>query len=285
MSRMRCATLTPLPSFMREPASKSVRAIATRRTGVRRTTSSNFPAFSSSLLAMADLSAITAHAADFFSFGAFARDFLARREGLAMLVLEGRDSTAEAVAFRTAGIGDFKVFDFERATKRPDSTPTKVAFSLAFARDAKVPDIGYFACGQRHPENFWNSAFQEHANTANGIAGVVEVADNPTEHGQFFGAFTGEKNVKAVSGGIALKTPRGDIEVIEPSTFVRRFGGAPPDTSRSARLGALRLTVRDMATVRAVLQAGKVDFTEPTQQLVVGPDTAMGATLVFERAG
>ena len=104
------------------------------------------PGFFIELLAMANLSTITPHAADFFSFGAFARDFLACREGLAMLVLEGHDAAAEAAAFRAAGIGDFKVFDFERDAKRPDGAPTKVAFSLAFARDAKAPDVAYFAC-------------------------------------------------------------------------------------------------------------------------------------------
>jgi catechol 2,3-dioxygenase-like lactoylglutathione lyase family enzyme len=237
------------------------------------------------LLAMADLSAITQHAADFFSFGAFARDFLACREGLAMLVLEGRDPAAEATAFRAAGIGDFKLFDFERGATRADGTPNKVAFSLAFARDAKAPDVAYFACTQHYPENFWNSAFQEHPNTASGIAGVVQVADNPSEHRQFLSAFTGEGNVKTISGGIVLQTPRGAIEVIKPAAFVSRFGTAPPETSRGARLAALRLSVHDMATARAVLRAGRIDFTEPVQQLVIGPETGMGASLVFEAAG
>jgi hypothetical protein len=243
------------------------------------------PGFFIELLAMADLSAIAPHAADFFSFGAFARDFLACREGLAMLVLEGHDAAADAATFRSAGIGDFKVFDFERAAKRPDGAPTKVGFSLAFARDANARDVGYFTCRQHYPENFWNSAFQEHANATSGIAGVVQVADNPSDHGGFLAAFTGASNVNNIAGGIGLKTPRGGIEVIQPSAFVNRFGAAPPDTSRGAQLAALRLTVRDMATTRALLQAGKIDFTEPRQQLVIGPGVAMGATLVFERAG
>ena len=113
----------------------------------------------------------------YFSFGAFNRDFLARAQGLSMLVLEGRDSAAEAAAFRAAGIGDFDLFNFERDAKRPDGTPTKVGFTLAFARDVQAPDIGYFTCQQHYPENFWNPAFQQHANGAIGIAGIVLVAD------------------------------------------------------------------------------------------------------------
>jgi hypothetical protein len=40
-----------------------------------------------------------------------------------------------------------------------------------------------------------------------------------------------------------------------------------------------------MAAARAVLQAAGVAFTETMQRLVVGPDAALSATLVFETAG
>ena len=94
-----------------------------------------------------------------------------------MLVLEGRGG-ADAEAFRAAGIGDFDLFEFEREGKRPDGTPVKVAFALAFALTPAAPDVGFFTCLHRHPENFWNPAFQVHANTAAGVAGVVLVADD-----------------------------------------------------------------------------------------------------------
>lgn len=236
------------------------------------------------LLALADTSGIVPHTERHFSFGAFNRDFLAQGQGLSMLVLEGRDSVAEAGAFRAAGIGDFDVFNFGREAKRPDGAPVQVAFSLAFARDPKSPGIGYFTCRQHHPENFWNPAFQGHANGAAAIAGVVLVADRPQDHGDFVTAFV-DASVVATSSGIAAKTPRGDIEVMQPAAFARRFGVAAPPTARGARLAALRFAVADMAAARAVLQVGKVGFSEQAQQLVVGPDIAFGATLVFEGAG
>jgi hypothetical protein len=243
------------------------------------------PGFFVELLAMADTSAIAPHADRYFSFGAFNRDFLARGQGLSMLVLEGHDSAAEAEAFRAAGIGDFALFNFERGAKRPDGTPTKVAFSLAFARDRKAPDVGYFTCKQLHPENFWNPAFQQHANSATGIAGVVLVADNPSQHHAFLSAFTGERDVRKIATGVSVKTPRGEIQVMDPASFARHFGVSPPGTERGARLAALRFAVRDMAAARAALQAGKIDFAEQPRRLVVGPDIAFGATLVFESAG
>lgn len=243
------------------------------------------PGFFVELLVMAAAVAIAPLAQHHFSFGAFNRDFLARGQGLSMLVLEGRDSAAEAEAFRAADIGDFELIEFEREARRPDGTPTKVAFSLAFARDPKAPDIACFTCKQRYPENFWNPAFQQHANTAVGVAGVVLVAPNPRDHGPFLSAFTGDGEVLKTSTGIAVKTPRGAIEVMDPAAFASHFGVPTPDMTRGARLAALRFTVGDMAAARATLQTQKVDFIEPMQRLVVGPDAAMGATLVFERAG
>ena len=88
------------------------------------------------LLAVADTTHIAAHAPRFFSFGAFNRDFLARGQGLSMLVLEGRGAP-DADEFRAAGIGDFELHEFERQGKRPDGTPIKLAFALAFASDPR----------------------------------------------------------------------------------------------------------------------------------------------------
>jgi hypothetical protein len=235
------------------------------------------------LLAMADTKGIVPHRARHFSFGSFNRDFLARGQGLSMLVLEGKDSAAEAQAFCAAGIGDFELFDFARDAKRPDGTPTKVAFTLAFARNAAAPDIGFFTCRQHYPENFWNPAFQTHANGVTGVAGIVLLADRPQDHRAFLAAFTGAE-VVAMPSGITAKTPRGDIDVMEPASFTRWFGVAPPPTAEGARLAALRFAVGNLATARAALQRGKVGFSEHSQQLVVEPDLAFGATLVFEGA-
>ena len=212
------------------------------------------------------------------SFGAFTQDFLARGEGLAMLVLEGKGAAADAEAFRSAGIGDFDVFDFEREAKRPDGATVKVAFSLAFAADARAPDAGFFTCQQHYPENFWNPAFQSHPNTVSGIAGVVMVADNPTDHHIFLSAFTGVRDIHATSAGIAIETPRGEIQVMDPAAFRLHHGIEPPDVSRGLRLAALRFFVRDMNAARRFL----TNATDHRGKPVVGPQAADGATLVFE---
>jgi hypothetical protein len=225
---------------------------------------------------------IAASAPGSFSFGGFARDFLAHDEGLAMLVLEGRGAAADAKAFRGAGIGDFGVFDFERQAKRPDGSTVKVAFSLAFATDAKAPDIGYFTCQQHFPENFWNPAFQLHPNGVAGIAGVVMVSERPDDHRHFLGAFSGVSEIRSSAWGISVQTERGDIQVMNPPAYGAYAGTEPPRLKRGPRLAAIRFIASDKADVTSALKKGGIAAGERNGNIVVPQDVAHGATLIFE---
>lgn len=215
-------------------------------------------------------------------FGRFNQSFLSHGQGLSLLLLESRDARADAAAFKAAGIGAAEAMSFEREGKRPDGSSVKVAFSLAFARDDGAPGVSFATCQQHFPENFWNPAFQQHPNSASGVAGVVLVAENPTDHHIFLSAFTGVRDLSATSSGIAASTPRGEIKVMDPAAFRSHFGTEPPDISRGARLAAVRFAVRDRAALTAALQAGGIASAVRMGSTIVAPETAMGATLVFD---
>jgi len=242
------------------------------------------PGFFIELLAVVEPEKLTGEAGFPLLFGTFNRIFLKRQQGLSFMMLESQDAAADAGEFRAARIAVSEALHFEREGKRPDGSAVKVGFSLAFARDAGAPQIGFAVCQQHYPENFWNPAFQQHANTASGIAGAVLVAENPTDHHIFLSAFTGERELHAGSGAITAPTPRGDIRVMDPAAFRTRFGAAPPDVSAGARLAAMRFSVRDRAALRAAFARGQVEAAEHMDAIVVAPEAAMGATLVFEAA-
>jgi len=218
-------------------------------------------------------------------FGAFNGNFLKHGEGLSMLVLESRDAKADAAAFRAGHIAASEVMRFEREAKRPGGETVKVAFSLAFAAD-KAADAGFFVCQQHYPENFWNPAFQRHANGAEGIAGVVFAAERPAELRDFMLAFAGAGTARAVGDGFAIDTPRGEIEVATPAAFRSRFGARPPDMSRGARLAAICFSLGETtdATERAMQQA-EIRAQTIGGTVVVALAQGMGATLVFESTG
>ncbi len=235
------------------------------------------------LLSLADTSGIVPRTPMHFSFGAFNRDFLMNGQGLSMLVLEGR-GISDADEFRAKGIGDFELYEFEREGRRPDGKPVKVAFALAFASDPDAPDVGFFTSQQRYPENFWNPAFQIHANTAKSVAGVVFVAQDPGRHARFLSAFAGVDPIPTTPNGLTIKTPRGDIDVVMPAAFVQRFGVAPPAVSQGARLAALRFSVADGSLLKATPAEAGIAGLYAGDATVIGREDAMGAILVFEPA-
>jgi catechol 2,3-dioxygenase-like lactoylglutathione lyase family enzyme len=234
------------------------------------------------LLEIGEPGKIPPHGPRDFSFGAFNRDFVAAREGLSMLILKSTDARADARSFEAAGISDVDVFDFAREAKRPDGATVKVAFSLAFARDAASPDLGFAVCQQHYPENFWNPAFQVHANGASGMRGVVMVADNPSDHHVFLKSFTGVSDLHSSSLGIKAATAHGEIEIVEPVAFRDRFGVTPEVSKDGMTLNAMRFAVADMARVEAILAGSGVKVERHPGRLVIRPDLAYGATLIFE---
>jgi len=234
------------------------------------------------LLGVADESGMVPHRPNHFSFGAFNRDFLTRDEGLSMLVLKGRGA-ADAEDFRAKGIGDFALYDFEREAKRPDGSAVKVAFSLAFARDAGVLDTGFFTCQQHYPENFWSPAFQKHANSATGVAGIVAVANDPDQHRGFMQTFSAGE-ARPMEGGFIIDTPRGTIEMTTPDAFLRRFGVAAPDVSRGARLAAVRFAVADASLVQNAPELASIAGIYAENKAIIGANDAMGAVIIFKPA-
>jgi hypothetical protein len=89
------------------------------------------------------------------------------------------------------------------------------------------------------------------------------VADDPARHRDFLLAFTGAEKTHATGDGFAIALPRGAIDMRTPAAFTRRFGLSSPDTSRGARLAAIRFSGASVAA---------------------GQQVALGAGLVFERS-
>jgi catechol 2,3-dioxygenase-like lactoylglutathione lyase family enzyme len=220
--------------------------------------------------------------ADGFSrlFGAYTGDFLKRHEGLSLLILESRDACVDEDAFRSAGIAAFEAMRFERDGQRPDGSAVKLGFSLAFADDKLAPDIRFATCQQHYPKNFWNPAFQNHANNVTAIVGVVAAA--PARHLAFMQVFVGAKAGCASNDEIEIVTARGAIEVLTPTAFVARFGVEAPDVSRGARLAPLRFAAADARFLQAVPEQAGIAGFDTRNATVIGAEDAMGAVLVFE---
>lgn len=178
------------------------------------------------LLTVADPALIVEPSKNTFSFGAFNRDFLKRREGASMLVLDSTDPERDREEFRKAGLSLFEPFSFARTANLADGSTAQVAFDLTFASDPLAPGIGFFTCRNRFPENFWKEAFQTHDNGAKTVEAVYLLAGDPSDHHEFLGGFTGQREMRATSLGLELQTARGRISVLTPQAYGQLVGEA-----------------------------------------------------------
>ncbi len=243
-----------------------------------------FPGFFVEILTIGEPEKIAVAKPGEFSFGAFNRDVLTRQgDGLSCLILEGKNPAGDKQAYDKSGFGGFDIFKFSRKGKRADGSETDVGFELVFAADPASPNVAFFTCMQTHPENFWSPAFQKHPNGVTGIKAAVLTAENPTDHHVFLSAFTGIRDIQASSRGITINTPRGQIFALDPRAFRDTFG---VEAERDPGLGfsALVFGSSDLALTRKVLTEAGLKFREHAGRLVIGPDEARGATLVFEQS-
>ncbi len=216
-----------------------------------------------------DPAAIPPHEGHHFSFGAFVRDYLRDRQGLAMLALSSADAKGDAALFAARGIGAFEPFFFERKGRRPDGSETYVAFSLAFAADAGLPASSFFVCQQHFPQNFWNPDFQRHPNGATDIGAVSLAAPKPEAFGEFLAAFTG------------CSLQDGPNEVL---SFVLGNDARLDAVRRGGPSGLASFMVRatDRARVDRVLRESDISFSEEGPRIAVPSQSAFGVELVFE---
>lgn len=234
------------------------------------------------ILEVAEPEKIVPHADRFFSFGAFNRDFLARHEGLSMLLLNSRDAAADARTFGANGIGVFDLFDFSREGKRPDGSTVKLAFSLAFASEPNSPDLRFAVCQHHFPENFWNPAFQTHANGAQRVLGVVMIANDPQSHRVFLKAYVGAGEVISHAVGVTAHAENGDIEILQPSAASDLLGLPVKASGEGMTLNAIRIGVADLEGTEAMHKQNGLVVRRHGERLIVPPDLAYGATLIFE---
>lgn len=206
------------------------------------------------LLAVARPEEILPHGPDNFSFAAYNREFLARRQGQSMLAFASADARADRDEFRAKGIRTYAPLDFSRRAKLPDGAEVTVGFSLAFVNDPRLPDCAMFVCQQHAPEHFWKPDYQRHGNGAAGIEAVYLVAADPRALAGLFAALQGPASVVETSEGLDVATDRGTIWVLTPAAFAARFPGARiPDAPPTPYFAGFRLALGGPGRARAAI--------------------------------
>ncbi|MGE4372721.1 MAG: VOC family protein [Xanthobacter sp.] len=218
-----------------------------------------------------------------FSPAHFNAAFLkARGEGFSILGLEGHDAEAERLLFETAGFGDAPVCQAACTIRNMDGSEAALSFSMAFAQDPLSPDLCVMTSTLHQPESFWSEAFQRHTNHVSAVAGISLVSEEPAEHLHFLEVVTEVPVLRARDDWYVAQTPRGEIEVMTPNLFHRRYGVTAPEGA-GLRLAAVRFITSGAEELRRSLEARHMVNEAVQGIIVVPPHAAMGAALIFER--
>ena len=235
------------------------------------------------LLAVADIAAIPEASVGSFSFAAFNRDFLKKREGFSMLALKSRDAAADRADFEARGLPVFAPFEFERLAKGPDGSERKVAFSVTFTREPRLREAGFFTCQHHFPENFWRADYQSHVNSARRVESVVLVTRDPADFHEFVTHLTGKHDMTSTSLGVTFDTGEGMFEIMSPIGYRAWFGQSPEPDPR--RFLACRIAVADLAATRRLFESNHIGFSARMGALIVPAAIAGGVAVAFIQDG
>ena len=232
------------------------------------------------LLTVIDPAAIPPPRPGHFSFAAFNRAFLERRQGMSMLAFESDDARADHARFAARGLHAYEPFEFSRPAPRPDGGETTVSFVIAFLAEPGAPEAMFFVCQHRTAESLWAPAYQRHANTASAIAEITMVAERPLDMAGFFARLLGPDTVTAAPGQVSVRTSRGAISVFSPARFAERYPEATPTEAPSSPIFArCRITVADIAAAGAVVAKRNLRFREREGTLLIDPRETLGVSI------
>jgi glyoxalase-like protein len=217
------------------------------------------------LLAVTAPADVPEHGGGHFSFAAFNRDYLARHQGFAMLVLDTEDARANIKAWRAAGLHTYEPFDFSRTAKLPDGQQITVGFSLAFVSHPAAPWLGLFACQHLRPDYFEQPRYLQHGNGATSVQEVWIVGESAPDLAGFMQTVSGAKLVRENSSSATLQTRTGAIVLAQPPAFERAFGLAPPHPGDGPHLAAFTVTCQTLGELADLPRNGDRHVLAPAQ--------------------
>jgi hypothetical protein len=234
-------------------------------------------------LAIADPDAADAAIQDGNVFVARDRTFRAHHgnEGFSALVLGTGSAAADDLRFRKNGISAGKMLQFSRPFVDAAGKADMASFRLAFAAEARVPDIFFFTCERINAPMVDRSALESHANGVSRLKGVILSAENPFEFRDFLRQIANADELVAKGAGFDIVAANATISLFDTTALKARFGIAD-EGSAGLRLHAAVFAVANLTALETLFNANAISYDRRDQCILVPPASGQGATFVFE---
>lgn len=202
-------------------------------------------------------------------------------EGFSALVFATQDALGDHKFFLEEECSAGPMLEFDRPFVDGEGRRDIASFRLAFAADARAPDIFLFTCQRVRVPKVDRSALEEHANSVLGITEVVLSAPKAADFtslllaavGQEFPDFQRHASVAQAGGSL--------IVLMDDTEFRSRFG-ATSSGDRGLRARAVVFRVSDLEIVASHLGRNGISFSRRDGRLLVYPAPGQGAIFAFE---
>jgi len=214
--------------------------------------------------------------------------FLARYAGLHIIALAMQDEQANLVRLRAAGLAVPGVAYLERPVEPGGPTARFARLPLPDAPEGRLQLIRHLT-----PELIWDARWMDHANRAEALVSVILAADPAAETAARLSRLAGRPLESDPAGGFLLALPgatgaagpqapelRTTIRVLEPEALPRVLPGVTIPTLPFIA-GMVVRTADGNAAVRQLLAARGIDAVALGEELLVLPEDAGGAALLF----
>ena len=214
--------------------------------------------------------------------------FLARYAGLHIIALAMQDEQANLVRLRVAGLAVPGVAYLERPVEPGGPTARFARLPLPDAPEGRLQLIRHLT-----PELIWDARWMDHANRAEALVSVILAADPAAETAARLSRLAGRPLEPDPAGGFLLALPgatgaagpqapelRTTIRVLEPEALPRVLPGVTIPTLPFIA-GMVVRTADGNAAVRQLLAARGIDAVALGEELLVLPEDAGGAALLF----
>ena len=200
--------------------------------------------------------------------------------GLAFATRAGGDTAAE---LRRRGLHPDGPHDLTRQLELPEGTVLP-RFKLVWLPSAETPALSAFVCQHLTPELMRRPAWLAHANAALGIAGIaVVVADTVPLHAAYERLFPGRVNT--TDDVLTVHAGAHHLVFATPDDFSALYPEADIPSRTLPAIAAVTLKSGDIERTADHLTQWQVVYEEVAGgTLLVPPQSATGAVLMFERA-
>jgi len=202
-------------------------------------------------------------------------------EGPIRAVLQTADSRKVHDELVALGYDVPDPWDLERPVHLPEGTRTARFLNQAFP--PVPPIIGFGTCQHRTRDLIWRPEWQNHPNTAQGIAGLILVHPDPAILRPDYAALFGEDRVFSSKKGLVLQLGQTPLTVLTPDAFVKLYPSVPlPTDLAQGWFAGATITVTSLEVAAAVLSKGGVPFVHtPRGSIAVTPSFAVNTLIEF----